>query len=749
MSSSKNKKTSKTNAKSNRTGLFSFVIKEAEDSKALYHILFDNANDAVFLMDYDRFIECNKKSLEMFGCTKEQIVGQTPYELFSPEFQPDGRNSTMKALEKIDSAAKGQPQLFEWTHCKKDGAIFEVEVSLNPVELSGRTFIQAICRDITERKRVERALRESKQRFSTLFNQAPQLLFLHDMSGRIIDVNQATIDRYGYTKSELLSLRVQDIDPDITERGDQNRFWEKIKETKMISFEGRHKRKDGTVFPVEIYLSAVEINGERHIFAMANDTAERKQAQERLKCISEVTTDLIYEWDVATDHLEWFGDIDKALGYEKGEIRQSIGGWIKLIHPEDSKRLADSVELHRTKTELICEEYRVLKKDGTWAYWEDRGSPIIDENGKPIKWIGGCLDITKRKKVEEQLRLTQTAIERASDKIYWVRPDGNFVYVNEQACEALGYTRDELLSMKVSDIDPDFPQERWDKHWRELKSKKGMLIQSRHKTKDGKIFPVEIRTNYIKFEGKEYNFAFARDITERKKAEKEIMERQQQLKSLASELAIAEEQERHRIAVGIHDDIGAKLALAKIELQSLQKSVKDKNVSDSLDRQKDAIEQIIEDVRSLTFELSNPILYEVGLDAAVESWLKTNISPQKGISYKLETNNRKLKVNERIKVTIFNGIRELLTNILKHADAHNIYVYIEKDKGYVRTVIEDDGVGLDVSELKTHTTKEGGFGLFSLKERLEYLGGILNIKSEKNKGTTVIMTVPVNPESEL
>lgn len=164
---------------------------------------------------------------------------------------------------------------------------------------------------------------------------------------------------------------------------------------------------------VEYYKNIGEKTGQkrlREVEQLNRLISERKksekalrESEQRFRLIAQSTNDIFYEWDIESGELEWLGDIDSALGYKVGEIKHTLENWLRLIHPKDRPSLEDAVLLHKESTKPIDYIYRIMYKNGSTRYWNDNGSPIMDQEGKPKKWVGGISDITERKEAEEAL----------------------------------------------------------------------------------------------------------------------------------------------------------------------------------------------------------------------------------------------------------------------------------------------------------------------------------------------------------
>jgi signal transduction histidine kinase len=155
------------------------------------------------------------------------------------------------------------------------------------------------------------------------------------------------------------------------------------------------------------------------------------------------------------------------------------------------------------------------------------------------------------------------------------------------------------------------------------------------------------------------------------------------------------------------------------------------------------IEQLIQEVRSLTFELSSPILYELGFETAVADWLNERIRKKHGIATEFEDDRQPKALDDDTRAVLFRDVRELLTNVVKHAQAKSVKVSIRKVGSRIHVSVEDDGCGFDPAEIAATATKVGGFGLFSIRERLKQLEGNIEIQSAPGRGTRVTLTVPL------
>ena len=246
-----------------------------------------------------------------------------------------------------------------------------------------------------------------------------------------------------------------------------------------------------------------------------------EESEARYRQLFEAESDAIFLIEKETGRILEANQAAATLyGYDREEL-------LRLRNVDLSAEPAETLRITRDTVIAIDQVVTVplrlhRKKDGTVFPVEITGRFFIHK-GRPIH-IAAIRDITWRKQVEDQLRFTQFAVDCFGDGAFWINREGQLRYVNEEGCRSLGYTKEELEGKTLADIDAAFPFDTWPQYWRQLQEHKNILLESAHKTKDGRIFPVEIRANYVEFGGQEYNCAIVRDISKRKRLEKERAE---------------------------------------------------------------------------------------------------------------------------------------------------------------------------------------------------------------------------------
>ena len=321
---------------------------------------------------------------------------------------------------------------------------------------------------------------------------------------------------------------------------------------------------------------------------------------------------------------------------------------------------------------------------------------------------------------------------------------GIILEVNSYGAEQLGYARSELMGADISKV--FHPEDR-----RAVREQLSALLAApgrvarwefRKARKDGSELWVQETARAVESGGEMTIMVVCEDISARKEAEQRLARYRDQLRSLTFELALAEEAERRRIATGLHDEVGQKLALAKLHLGELDAALEG-SPHQILMRVRTFLDEAIAETRSLTFELASPVLYELGIQAAVQD-LGERLAGIYGFDFDFRAEGGSRQLQERTQIVLYRMVRELLFNIVKHAGATKARVLVTWGDGEIAITVEDDGVGFELESLDEDPRREQGFGLFKTRERLELLGGKLEIGSKAQAGTRITIHAPID-----
>ncbi|MCL4502921.1 MAG: PAS domain S-box protein [Deltaproteobacteria bacterium] len=315
---------------------------------------------------------------------------------------------------------------------------------------------------------------------------------------------------------------------------------------------------------------------------------------------------------------------------------------------------------------------------------------------------------------------------------------------NSALQELLGYSQEELTDQEFSRFCPPDEAARYKELFQRLLegNTKSFHLEKHYKRKDGRSFWGCLTVSLFRDIGNEGQFAvgWLTDISDRKQTETRIRDYQEKLRAVALELSLTEERERRRLATDFHDQVGQFLALAQIKLGAMRESASAR-LANPVDEVLRLIDQAIHYTRSMTFELSPPILYDLGFEAAVE-WLGELVQEQYGIRLKVAADRTPKPLDDEIRVLLFQLVRELLVNVVKRNKPNNVAVLINRDGNNMWVKIENDGVELNLAA-ESFSPSPDGLGLFSIRERLKYLGGRLDVEVAPDQASMLTMVVPL------
>jgi len=365
----------------------------------------------------------------------------------------------------------------------------------------------------------------------------------------------------------------------------------------------------------------------------------------------------------------------------------------------------------------------------------------------PVRIVVAHENITTKKLAELALRESEDRyrmlFENSLDAIMLTVPNGNLLSANPAACRMFGLTEEELRTVSKTEL-----VDTSDSRMQALIDERERMGRARGELKfvrkDGSSFTGEISSQvFMDRTGTALTSMIIHDITERKNAEAEILSYRDSLRSLTSELAVIEEHERRRIASDLHDQLGQILALTTMKLGALRQCSDMTNVANGVDDIRGLIEEAIEYTRSLTFELSPPVLYELGLVPGLSALAK-QFQARHNIEIEFRDDGQPKALDPERRMVLYKAVREQLMNIVKHANTRKAVITLRRDADRIRITVDDDGTGFDTSSMKPYSTS-GGFGLFSTRERLHSIGGSLEINSNPGRGTKVTIEAPLLP----
>lgn len=262
-----------------------------------------------------------------------------------------------------------------------------------------------------------------------------------------------------------------------------------------------------------------------------------KESEEKYRMLVEINRDIIFSLSPDGRITYVSPQVLPQLGYTQEEVTGRV--FSVFIHPDDVPILIRHMQDHfKGDSQVMTDQFRLQKKDGSYRWFEDKSIYTRDIHGMPLL-IGALRDITERKKDEEILRLTQLSVDRAAEGVVWISPQGRLLYVNDQECRMMGYSREEMLQLSVWDINPLRTPESFHERWNMFREKKTWVMDSMHRKKNGEMIPVEVTGHYISVGGEELYYAFVRDVTERK----------------AVESALQESEEKYRLLVEHSEDV--------------------------------------------------------------------------------------------------------------------------------------------------------------------------------------------------
>lgn len=742
----------------NIIGLMSLVIdttdkhlalQSIEDSKQLlqksnerFELVAKATNDAIWDWDLNQnIIWGNEAYCKLFGTNPEESFSLLDFE---QTIHPDDREWVMQTL----LSAFDNRETFVNVEFKimlpnrlqyitvNDSAHILYNDEGKPMRLLGA------LQDITQEKLYQQNIILEKELSDSIINSLPGIFYLYSTDGVLYRWNKNFETVSGYSSEEIKRIRpMMLIDPEqidmVKERiANVYKAGEDFVEANLVT-------RWGNKIPFYFTGRIIHYEGEPCLMGVGIDISERVKSQlalaaseEKYRSIIEQASDGIFISDEKGRYLDVNSKGEKLSGYTKEELlKLSI---FDLMGTEADKDGVIETNLLE-QGQIAITEIKMKQKSGHYIDVEISARHLMDG-----RYIGMVRDITERKKAQEALKISEEKYRLLfyqNPMPMWMLslPNWNFLDVNQAAIDFYGFSRQQFLSMSIMDLEPKGDKE----HYMENIDKQFGVNDAGQwdlKKENGKRATVNIISHYIFYEEQPALLVLANDITEKILAEEKLKESHENYRQLASHLETIREAERTHIAREIHDELGQQLTGLKMDISWLSKKInnEDLNVQIKVQETIGLIDATVKTVRRIATELRPSILDDLGLIAAME-WQTEEFEKRSDIKGIFISNVAAVQIDTATATGLFRIYQESLTNVMRHSQATQMEANLHLDKQFIKLTIHDNGKGFAIDAITNKKT----LGILGMRERATLMGGSYEITSMPQKGTQVIIIVPL------
>ncbi len=740
------------------------------ESEERYRTLVEESFDGIFVQKGPRIVFANRRLHEMLDYAEGEMEGMHHWLVYHPDYQELTRERARARMRGEDVPARYEVRLQ-----RKDGSAFDGEILARRIMFGEDPGIQVWVRDITERKRAEKALRESEEKYRSLVEGSIQgVLVLQDF--RIVYANRRCEEITGYSVEELLSLPSEAV-VNLIHREDQAMVWGRFRDRLQgkdvtPAYECRGIRKDGSVAWIEMYASLIEFQGRPAVQAAVVDITERRLAQEsatRALDIIRSSPAVAFLWKNEEGWpVEFVSEnVGDVLGYSAEDFLSGRVKYAEIIHPKDLERVAREVSGYseeERRSDFVHKPYRVLHRNGKARWLDDRTRIVRDEAGRITHYQGIVLDITDKRRAEEKLKLSEERFrhffENAPVYCYMVSPEGVILDVNKAALGALGYEKEELVGKPIMTIYPEDQLPRVKENietWRNTGRLEEREIEVL--TKGGQRRTVLLSASAVRSgKGKIlHSVSVQRDVTERRHLEEQFRQAQK-MEAIG------------RLAGGVAHDFNNLLTVIKgtsqlllldlREADPLRKHVEE--ILEAADRaaaltaqllafsRKQVMELRVIDMNRIVEDLEKMLRRIIGEDIELVTFLQEGISKVKADPAQIQQAIINLAVNARDAMPEGGKLTMETANVDLDEEYARLHTGVEPGP-YVMLSMSDNGAGM-TAEVKERvfepffTTKEmgkgTGLGLSTVYGIVKQSNGHIWVYSEPGRGTTFKIYLP-------